>query len=195
MLTLGQQYAIACAPGPGPDGGLRLRQATVGHYSLLCRLESPLISNPREIGPGDLALALWVLRRPWTKAQKRVGNSSTRWRLKYRSRVYHDDNHAKLTDLCCLLNYWRYHTVGLQCWEQDGNEETIPAVFSIQYALAQLGMNHSEIFDHPLKGALAALTALNALNDPSTPLMDNAAMSYMENARRRRAEATTKENG
>jgi len=187
MLTLDQQYAIACDPGAGPTGGLRLVPATVGHYMLLCRLESPLINDPREIRKGDLALALWVLGRPWTKARKQVGDWSTRMWLKYDAKVFEDDPTCMADKLIHLLNYWRYHTVGLKCWDRTGGLNTLPAVFSIQVVLSQLGCLKNDIFNHSLKGALAALTAYNAMSDKDSPLMDDDTLKYQADVTARRA--------
>jgi len=193
MLTLDQQYAIAQAPGPGPTGGLKLRQAAVGHFMLLSRLESPLVSDPRNMKAGDLALALWVLGRPWRKAERNVGNYTTRMWIRYDVRVFKDDANTYLSKLCDLLNYWKYHTTGLKCWERNGGKNTLPAVFSMQYALNQLGYTASQSLDHPLKGALAALTAMNAMSNPDSALMDEDVLGYMDDVRRRRRERLAKQ--
>jgi len=189
MLTLDQQYAIACAPGPGPTGGLRLRQASVGHYMLLSRLESPLLSDPLKLKPGSLALAIWVLSRPWEKSKKSLGLWSAKFWLKYDSKRYRSDSDAFFRELSDLLNYWQYHTVGIRCWGREnggGGGGSIPAVFSIQYVLAQLGCSNQEIFNHSLKGALAALTAYNAMNDKDSPMMDDGTLEVIQRRREQR---------
>lgn len=193
MLTLDQQYAIAQAPGPGPVGGLKLRQAAVGHFMLLARLESPLVSDPSKMKAGDLALALWVLGRPWRKAQKQVGNWTTKMWMRYDVQVFKDDTATYLSKLCDLLVYWKYHTTGLKCWDREGGKNSLPAVLSMQYALNQLGYTAEQALDHPLKGALASLTAINAMTNPDSALMDEDVLAYQEDVRRRRGERLAKQ--
>jgi len=197
MLTVDQQYAIASHPGAGPTGGLRLTQASVGHYMLLSRLESPLITSPLGLRPGTLAVAVWVLGRDWQKSKRSLRLWPAKFWIKYAAGRYMSDGQSFLSDMADILTFWRYHTVGLQCTESSGGESGggIPAVFSIQYVLSQLGCSHSQIFDYPLKGAIAALTAYNAMNDPESGLIDDGMRAVMEQRRKIRQETKGVGNG
>jgi len=185
MLTLDQQYAIACDPGPGPTGNLKLRQATVGHFMLLSRLESPIVGDFRKMKPGSLALAVWVLSRPWRKSKDSLKFRSTKFWLKLDAARYRESETRYTSDLVHLVNFWRYHTTGLQCWEKEGGSGggSIPSVFSIQFVLAQLGCSHEEIFSHSLKGAIASMAAYNAMTSKDSPMMDDETMAVIEKRR------------
>jgi len=191
MIPVDQQYAISCAPGPGPSGNLKLKAASVGHFVLLSRLGSPLISAPMDLKKGSLATAIWVLSRDWRDSKKSLGSWIAKAWISYDAHRYSSSEEALSMELLHLCNYWRYHTEGLMCWDKDGEDKgggSIPALFSIQFVLSQLGFTSDEILDHPLKGALASLTAYNAMRNPEAAMIDDAVIDVMNKRRRERAE-------
>ena len=162
-MTIDEKYAESQAPGPGPTDLIRLAPFTVGHYHVLSRLQSRLLTKPAAMKNGDVALALFVLRRRWDRAQKLIGSRWMTFSIKLNAEWFKANPAAFDNAFAGLLIHWSHHTKSMKVWEGESSGTQFPLVHSIKRVLmGELGYSLSKCMNTPVKGALADLVCFSS---------------------------------
>jgi len=157
-MTLDSQYAQMVMPMPVRVWIYQLQPVTVGHYCLLSRLKANVTTDAKVPGPGDLALMLWCLSRPWKKAMMQIGS---RWQtLSCRMIAWLLRNDLKLQKYVLIefLRFWNYQNETWELWEssEGEGEERVANMQTVRWMLmSEWGYSHDEVMDMPWKLAVS----------------------------------------
>ena len=150
---------------------------TVGHYALLCRLDSPLVEGNEIPLAGDLASALWVLKQDWLDAYHNLGQKD---HVKFVARLGKKFNKAPSFHIAVLnefYKYWAWQNAVYDLWkkEEDGSpaDKSMSWLQTIRWILMnQWGYSSDEINNLPYKlavndcfGAMVANGKLEFVSD------------------------------
>jgi len=164
-------------PAPIRVWRYRLWPMTVGHYALLCRLDSPLVEGNEIPLAGDLASALWVLKQDWLDAYHNLGQKD---HVKFVSRLGKKFNKAPAFHIAVLnefYKYWAWQNAVYDLWkkEEDGSpaDKSMSWLQTIRWILMnQWGYSSDEINNLPYKlavndcfGAMVANGKLEFVSD------------------------------
>ena len=182
-MTGNHTYSKMMLPAPIRVWRYRLWPMTVGHYALLCRLDSSLVKKNAEFLEADLSNALWVLKQDWKKAYKNLGSFWHRRYIKKVGKKFKKKPELFLEVLQQFLIYWSWRNDTFDVWEDDTegkNENTMPWLQSIRWMLAsQWKCQPSEIENMPYK---------QAVNDCFGALVANGKLSIVTDEQKQRRE-------
>lgn len=181
-MTLDEQYALAALPGRGPglnDSGLF--PLAVGHYLVLSRIQSPLLTSPDKLECGDLAVARFICSRKWQKSWSAIQRKKKRWKIEWESYVFQSSAIHRHNKWMELIRWWSYHTKGIEAWETDGNGAKLPVIHSIKRVLmGEMGMTLTDLMDLPFKSAVSDCVCYSAGSGNSGGLITDSERQYME---------------
>lgn len=107
MISQEERFLRTLFPAPRMVGKFEVTPLTVGQYLLMRRLRCPFaILAPIEeveFGPGDVAIALYVVTRDWREAMS-VLNSGVTWRNKFRLWRYTPHSYDDTASLAVQLS-------------------------------------------------------------------------------------------
>lgn len=110
-------YSAAVFPDRWRCAGIPLATHTLGHALLLQRLGNPFAARPLPAGAGrlgDIAQAVLICSRPWSKARELIDTRAERWWLAWRSITIRRHGIEKssaelsayLTQAWPVINWW-----------------------------------------------------------------------------------------
>lgn len=149
---------------------------TVGHYALLCRLDSPLIDGNKVPLAGDIASAIWVLKQDWKKSYDALG---TKDHTKFIARLGKKLNKSPKFYMHLLnefFKYWAWQNAIYDIWKKDEQGESDHSMSWLQtirwILMNQWGYSSNEINELPYKlavndcfGAMVANGKLEFVSD------------------------------
>lgn len=138
----------------------KLQPLSVGHYCLLSRVGTTVGQDAKLPGPGDLALMLWIVSRPWQKAVNHLGGWRQRTYCRFMAWMFNQEPKLFKQVLFEFLNYWQFQNETWNLWkttnEESSGEEKTSHIQAILWILAsEWGYNHGEIMDIPWKLAVS----------------------------------------
>ena len=182
-MTGNHTYSKMMLPAPVRVWRYRLWPMTVGHYAVLCRLDSPLIDGNKVPLAGDLASAIWVLKQDWRRAYKHLGQKAhTKFVLKIGKKF---NRHPKfhIAVLNEFYKYWAWQNAAYDIWKKDEEgqpDRSMSWLQTIRWVLMnQWGYSSDEINDLPYK---------LAVNDCFGAMVANGKLEFVSDKQRARRE-------
>ena len=154
-----KQYADVVFPRSCQVLGRRLHPPTIGHLLLLWRVGSPLVRGG-VMGAGSLALALFILSRPWHRAERGMNGW---WGQKVRNawarQLRRCGEFDRAAAQAMLVAWLGQSMTGPELWQPEtkGEAKTISAHFlqATKVRLMQcFGMTREAALNTPLREAL-----------------------------------------
>ena len=137
----------------------RLWPLTVGHYAVLCRIESPIVETNEVPLAGDLASALWVLNQPWRDAYEKIGSKLHLGFIKKIGKKFNKNPKFHIAVLNNFYRYWAWQNAVYDFWQKEEqgseSEHSMSWLQTIRWILmSQWGYSSSEVNDMPYKLAV-----------------------------------------
>lgn len=195
MITGNSKYAKMMMPFPSRVWRYRLLPVSVGHYSLLSRLDHPLIDGENILGAGDLAVCLWLFSRPWEDAQAKLGGYWFSRHVRKIGRKFQKDVKLFNRVLHSFYAWWAWQNETYDIWENEENQKGDRSMSWLQtlrwVIVKEWGLSHQEFMDMPYKlavnDALGAMVASGKLEFVSDKQM--ARRQFLESRMKERAKA------
>ncbi len=132
---------------------------SVGHYSLFSRIDTGIGKTEKLPGPGDLALMLWIVQRPWQRAVKSLGGIKQRVYCRLVAWLFRTNPEFFKVVLFDFLRYWQFQNETWELWRNetaDSSEEKTSQIQSVRWLLmSEWNYTHTEIMDMPWKLAVS----------------------------------------
>lgn len=157
-------FALAVHPNRVRVAGVLLMPLCLGHAILLTRIKSPLAcywtGDKRDVGLGDIALAVWICERPATEAHRKLGSWFTRHRVKRLARKI--ASAGSIDTMRGLIAYLESGFAGPKMKRQGNCTPCGSPILAMLYAslLSHFHRSDSQAFNTPISLALWNRAAL-----------------------------------
>ena len=182
-MTGNSTYAKMMMPFPVRVWRYRLHPLSVNHYTLLCRIDHPLIEGDKVLEPGELAMALWILSRSGDQAEAKMGGWSCLRFVRKLGRKFLKNTDLHLRVLNDFYRYWAWNNESYEIWKTDdsgGSPKSMSWLQTIKWVLMHdWGFSHSEIMKMPYK---------LAVNDALGGMVAHGKIDFVSDAHRARRE-------